>query len=240
MADQMTAPAVVQSNGGGALADEVLKSPQHGAGYFFAPTAAGTSLALFGFGLSLAMLSMVQAEWLNLGAIRIVSAAALSYGTVALVLAGMMEFRANNMFGATWAITYGCFWLSLGLILQFLGPQITTAVGAEAFADAFGTYLIMWGVITACLAACAYYVATPAFLAFVLLTAVFGIVGWANLAAPGDFADTLRQVGGYVGIVNAAVAIYLATALVLNETSGRQVLKIWPYTPREKRVKPTA
>ena len=219
-----------QTNGGGtALADVVLKAPEHGSGYFFPATAPGTPLALAAFGSSLAMLSMGNAEVFSLGALLIVAPVAFGFGAVGMILAGMWDFRGGAAFHAMWETAYGCFWLFLGLQLAVFGDDIVRAAGASGAADAFGAYLLVWAVLTAGFTVGTYYIARPAFVAFVMLTAVFLFVGIANLSAPGDTADTLRQIGGWIGIANAAVALYLSFALMINPMVGRTVMPVWAY-----------
>src|SRR5437764_15289231 len=53
--------------------------------------------------------------------------AALFYGGLAQLLAGMWEFRNRNVFGATAFSTYGGFWLALGACVVLAG---TTKLGA--------------------------------------------------------------------------------------------------------------
>lgn len=218
--------------GAAALAEQVLSAAEHGKDYFYPSTASGQPLALAGFALTLGLLSLGNAEWIDLSALGIVVPVALGYGAVALILAGLWDFRANNLFGSMWAVSFGCFWLTLALLIQFFGAQITAAAGPEAYADAFGAYLILWGIFTAYMTVGSYFIAKPAFVAFLLLAVIFFILGFSNLAAPSDASDNLRVLGGYIGMVDAAVAWYLSAALVINATSGRRLMPIWPYVPR--------
>ncbi len=216
----------------GALSRRVLDSPQGGSGVFFAPTASGQPLALAGFGFALGMLSLINAEVVTLNAAGFMIAVALSVGSLALIIGGVADFRGNNLFGATWALAYGCFWISAGLVLLLVGPRVTEQAGAAGFADAFGAYLLLWAVFTGFMTVAAYHVARPAFLAFLLLTLVFVLLGVSNTSAPGALSDTLRTLGGYAGIVDALLAWYLAAALTINTTAGRNLLPIWPYPYR--------
>jgi uncharacterized protein len=219
-----------------ASSQQALYAPAEGKDYFFPSTASGQPLALAGFGLTLGLLSLGNAEWISLKALGIIVPVAFAYGAVALILAGIWDFRANNLFGSMWSVSYGCFWISLALLIQVYGPQITATAGAGAYADAFGAYLILWGILTAWMTIGSYFIAKPAFVAFALLALVFFVLGVANILAPGGTSDTLRKLGGYIGIVDAAVAWYLSAALVLNTTAGRQLLPLWPYMPRAAAV----
>lgn len=223
---QMITSRQAPAAGTAALAERVLSAPGHGRNYFFPATASGQPLALAGFALTLGLLSLGNAGWINLNALGIVVPAALAYGGLALILAGLWDFRYDDLFGAMWAVSFGCFFITLALLIQFVGPQVVAAAGASAYADAFGAYLLLWAIFSAYMTVGAYFIAKTAFLTFLLLAIVFLILGIANLLAPGGASDGLRQLGGYVGLVDAAVAWYLSAALMLNTTSGRQLLPI--------------
>jgi succinate-acetate transporter protein len=230
----MSAPQVTPPlTGNGApssLADVVLTTPEHGRGYFYPATAAGTPLALIAFGVTFGLLSMGNAEWYSLNALGIVAPACFGLGAFGLIIGGLWDFRGGNMFAATWEITYGAFWVFVGLFLGIFGAQVGAAAGAAGAADAFGSYLFIWAIVTAGFTVGTYYVARPAFIAFALTTLVFLLLGIANISAPSDMSDSLRQIAGYAGILASATVIYLAFALLLNDLLGRQILPIWPYT----------
>lgn len=209
----------------------VLVAPSDGAGSFFPATASGQPLALAGFGLTLGLLSLANVGWINLSALGIIVPVAFSYGSLALILGGWWDFRANNLFGSMWAVSYGCFWLSVALLLGFFAPGVAKAAGANHFGDAFGAYLLLWAVFTAYMTVGSWFIAKPAFVAFALTAVVFVVLGLSDIVS-GGIADTLRKTGGYLGIVDALVAWYLSAALMLLQTTGRQLLPIWPYTPK--------
>lgn len=223
--------AQAHTNGGSQLAETVLTGPEHGRGYFYPATASGTALGLLGFASSLALLSMANAEWFNLAALLIVAPASFGFGAVALILAGMWEFRGGNAFNATWEVAYGCFWLFLGLQLTVFSPKLLVAAGATGASHALGAYLLIWAVLTAGFTVGTWFVARPAFIAFALLTVVFVVLGVGDLVSSADTAETLRKIGGWVGVVDALVAIYLAFGLMLNPLFGRSVipLGLYPY-----------
>src|SRR3982750_2872718 len=82
--------------------------------------------------------------------------AALFYGGLAQLLAGMWEFRNRNVFGATAFSTYGGFWLALGIFVVLLsgskgfagllkGADIDNSLAWFLVAFAiFNTYMLMW------------------------------------------------------------------------------------------------
>src|SRR2546429_662299 len=82
-------------------------------------------------------------------------------------------------------------------ILNTYAAQITKTSGPLAFRQAFGTYLIILAVVTAVMTVAAYFVAAPAFLAFVLLVAVEVILGLGQIFGS---TNTIKA-GAYVGMV---------------------------------------
>src|SRR6184192_3165472 len=112
-----------------------------------APVADPAPLGLAAFALTTFMLSGHNASfipdilWIGL---------ALAYGGVAQLLAGMWEFRNNNVFGATAFSTYGGFWIGLGLWALLVAPHAApTAIPKDlgwillAFAI-FNTYMMIF------------------------------------------------------------------------------------------------
>src|SRR5204862_2326972 len=86
------------------------------------PVADPAPLGLAAFALTTFLLSGHNATWIP---DIIWVGAALFYGGMVQLLAGMWEFRNRNVFGATAFSTYGGFWLALG----FLVTLLTTSKG---------------------------------------------------------------------------------------------------------------
>jgi succinate-acetate transporter protein len=231
MVSQPTSATTAHPNGGAALAETVLSGPEHGRGYFYPATAGGTPLALMAFASTLGLLSMANAEWFDVRALVIVAPAALGFGAVAMILAGMWDFRAGNGFGATWETSYGCFWLFLGLQLAIFSPKVLAAAGAAGATHAFGAYLLVWALITAGFTAGTWFVARTAFVAFALLVVALVCLGVANVISSASTSDALREIGGWIGIVDALVGFYLAFALMMNALLGRALVPIGLYQP---------
>src|SRR5204862_3523415 len=83
----------------------------------FTPVADPAPLGLAAFALTTFLLSGHNASFIP-DAVWI--GAALFYGGLIQLLAGMWEFRNRNVFGATAFSTYGGFWLSLGVFVTFI------------------------------------------------------------------------------------------------------------------------
>jgi succinate-acetate transporter protein len=210
------------------LAERVLTSTEHGRTYFYPETASGTPLALIGFGFGLTVVSIIQTHWLPLTTIGFVIPVAFGFSALCTIVGGLWEFRGDNLFGGLWPLVYGGFWLSLGLILNTYAARVTSAAGALAFGRIFGSYLLILGFVTVFLMVAAYFVAAPALLAFVLLVAVDILLGLAYILPNSG----VQMAGGYLGLVDSLIAWYVAAALLINTTAGRNLLPIWPYPYR--------
>lgn len=195
----------------------------------FTPQAGiGIPLAVATFGFSVLVLGLANARVFNPAAVGIFVPVAMATGGLGLLVGGLFEFRANNTFGGTFAVLYAGFLLTTALILRYYGPGVIVAAGALGFGDAFGAWLLLWGVFTALLSAGAYYINLPAFLAFVLLALAYFVLGFANVMNPGDTVTFLTKLGGWVLIIDGLVAWYLAWASAMNSLVADR-LPLWPY-----------
>lgn len=174
-------------------------------------------LGLGCFALTTFLLSLFNAGLLPAAGEPIVFGVALAYGGVAQVLAGMWEFRKGNVFGATAFTSYGAFWLSFWAFVTFYSADIPDAAAKEA---GVGWYLVAWGLFTVVMWVASLRTTTVLALLFTLLAATFFLLG------AGDVTHTegLTRVGGYLGLVTAAVAWYACLAGVSASTFGRAVL----------------
>ena len=84
-------------------------------------------LGLACFALTTFCLSMINAGLVDKAASIVVIALALVYGGATQILAGMWEYKKNNVFGATAFASYGAFWISLG-VFDLLGALHLVAV----------------------------------------------------------------------------------------------------------------
>lgn len=194
-----------------------------------APVASGVPLGVFAFGFSVLMLGLANAELFNVNASLFVPVA-FGTGALGMLVAGLMEFRGSNLFGATFCVIYACFLFTTPMILRWFGPEISLdrVAGVGGFGDSFGAYLLVWAVFTAFLTYGAYYVNLPAFLAFLLLTVVYVLAGIVNITSPsGSF---LLNLSGWVAIVDGICAWWVGFGLVLNDMGPRPIIPM-PDTP---------
>lgn len=163
-------------------------------------------LGLLGFGMTTILLNLHNAGFFPLSVVVI--AMGLAMGGLAQIIAGLMEFRAGNTFGATAFTSYGAFWWSLVII--WVNPW------AESYptdAHYMGWYLLLWGVYT-------LFMFVGTLKQSVLNRVVFGtLTVLFFLLAAGDFTGnhTITIVAGIVGIVCGAAAMCNAMSQVLSE-----------------------
>ena len=106
-------------------------------------TANPAPLGLLGFGMTTVLLNMHNAGFFALGSM--ILAMGIFYGGLAQIVAGIMEWKKNNTFGATAFFSYGCFWLSLVTLIILPALGIAQPVDPASMA----AYLLMWGFFTA-------------------------------------------------------------------------------------------
>ena len=174
-------------------------------------------LGLASFALTTFVLSLFNAGLLPAAGEPIVFGLALAYGGAAQVLAGMWEFRKGNVFGATAFTSYGAFWLSFWAFVTFYATDIPNATDR---ATAVGWYLIAWGIFTVIMWVASLRTTAVLALLFTLLATTFFLLGVGDLA----HNEGLGRLGGYVGLLTAAVAWYACLAGVSASTFGRTVL----------------
>lgn len=178
-------------------------------------------LGLSGFALTTWMLSMVNAGWFTGASVPLVLASAFAFGGTAQFCAGLMEMPRGNTFGFVAFCSYGAFWWTFALFVQFFAAKVPP--------EFVGWWLTMWGVFT-----CFMWVGSLALnravqLVFLALWITFFLLGAGDLFG----ISALHVAGGYGGLITAALAFYLAAAEVINETHGHVVLPIGaPSAPR--------
>jgi succinate-acetate transporter protein len=183
-------------------------------------TADPSPLGLGAFALTTFVLSVGNAHLIPDEAKPAFLGLAFFYGGLAQLLAGMQEFKKNNVFGATAFSSYGAFWLSLATLtlFEFIGVinwqgHMGTAIGFFLLGfTIFNTYMWFASFRTS-VAVCGVF--TTLEITFILLVlAEFGIISSVS--------------GGIMGIVTAAVAWYASAAGVINEVNKRTVLPVGP------------
>jgi uncharacterized protein len=179
-------------------------------------------LGLSGFALTTLVLSVSNAGLVKeAGAGVLVLGLAAFYGGLAQFVAGVVEFRRGNTFGATAFGSFGAFWLSE----WWIDTHVTAATGD--IHQATGLLLLGWAIFTGFMTVGALRtnLATLAVFAALTLTFLFLALGaFQNGTQP----DSLTKIGGYLGILTGLLAWYTAAAVVINSTHKRELLPTWP------------
>ena len=196
-------------------------------------------LGLAAFALTTFLLSGHNASFIPDG---IWVGAALFYGGLVQLLAGMWEFRNRNVFGSTAFSTYGGFWLALGVFVVLLsgskgfagllkGADVDNSLAWFLIAFAiFNTYMLFWSmrVNTAVMGVFLTLEVTEILLAFGFFRIAHGM------------SPYWLHVGCWAGLVTAGVAWYTSAAGVVNGMSPRPVLPvgapIWGSLPAVSRA----
>ncbi|MBU1174878.1 MAG: acetate uptake transporter [Alphaproteobacteria bacterium] len=171
-------------------------------------------LGLTGFALTTAVLSMVNAGLFPGQAVPMVLASAFAFGGTAQFFAGLMEMPRGNTFGFVAFCSYGAFWWTYGLFVLFFADGVP--------GEFVGWWLLLWGFFTLMMwfASLALNRALQAI--FLALWITFFLLAIKDLTGIG----WIGTIGGYMGIVTAALAFYLAAAEIINEAHGRTILPI--------------
>lgn len=169
-------------------------------------------LGLVAFGFTTWMLSMINAGWYPATGLGLVLTLAFAFGGTAQMVAAVMEYVNGNTFGTTAFFAYGAFWWSFALFVHVFGGQAPAAF--------VGWYLFVWGVFTFYMWVATFQSDRALYLVFLALWITFLFLALGAWGV-GTFMTTL---GGYVGLITAALAIYASAAGVINGNLGRVVL----------------
>ncbi len=170
-------------------------------------------LGLIGFGMTTVLLNIHNMGLMPLS-ITIV-AMGIAVGGLAQIIAGIMEFKTGNTFGATAFTAYGCFWWTLVLVWIFPKP-----VPADLFS--VGVYLTIWGIFSTFMFIAALTHSNITKIVFGTVVLLFFTLALADFTG----STTIRTIGGAIGFICGAAAMYNSVAIVINGEYGREVLKM--------------
>ncbi len=186
-----------------------------------AATANPAPLGLAGFAVTTFVLSMVNAHFIPAAAKPVVLGLGFFYGGLAQFLAGMQEFKKNNVFGATAFSTYGAFWMSLALV-ELLGLLGVINFG-EVAGQAVGTFLLAFTIFNTYMWIASFQTSAAVCLVFTTLELTFILLVLA------EFGIISSVPGGIMGIITSLCAWYTSAAEVINAVSNRTVLPVGPF-----------
>jgi len=176
-------------------------------------------LGLNCFALTTFLLSMHNAGIIGADAAHAWLTSALILGGFAQILAGMWEYKTQNVFGATAFVSYGSFWVSLALIIIFYNKGIISP--EENMIVAW--FLVAWTIFTFYMWIGSIKTNKALLITFTLLLATFILLDIGHFGRP-----AFNVLGGYVGVATALCAWYTSAAGIINTTFGKTVLPIGP------------
>jgi succinate-acetate transporter protein len=175
-------------------------------------------LGLSGLAMSLGLLSFHNSGLIKeAGLAGLTAATAVVFGGLVSLLMSMWEYRRGNTFSATFFGALSAFWLT----------TYWAHAGTTAGYKSTGVYFLGWTVIGVYLTLAALKTSGTTLLTTAGLTATWLFLALGQFQNSTD-PDGLTKVGGWVGLVTAALAFYGSCAGVANETHGKQVLPTWP------------
>ncbi len=170
-------------------------------------------VGLGGFGLTTLLLQFHNLGLCGLGPVL---AMGIIFGGLAQMIAGLMEQKTGNNFGYAAFTAYGAFWIGLGIIwiLNHLGVY-------ESSGTDVGFYLVAWTLLTVIFWVGSLFISRAMFFTFTTLLIGFILLDLGHFGYP-----ALNVAAAYVLIVCALSAWYMMAATILNELSGREMLKV--------------
>jgi succinate-acetate transporter protein len=184
-------------------------------------------LGLLGFGLTTVLLNLANAGFFPLDAM--ILSMGLVYGGLAQIIAGIIEYRNGNTFGATAFVSYGTFWLSLVTLILLPNTSIFNGIKAPT-ETAMAAYFFMWGLFTLAMFFGTLKANRALQTVFFTLVILFFLLTATNLTGNATIVGTFKigNLTGYEGIICGLSAIYLATAEIINETHKKIILPTYP------------
>jgi len=178
-------------------------------------------LGLAAFALTTFAFSIVNAGFLGEPAVNLFIPLALIYGGLAQFIAGMWEFRNQNIFAATAFTSYGAFWIALGTVEVF---ALQLGIAEAQVPIALAWTFTAWAIFTLYMWLASWAVHAALGIVFTLLLATFILLAAAEFTE----ATLMVRIAGYAGIITAFSAWYVSAATVLNAMYGRTILPVGP------------
>lgn len=177
-------------------------------------------LSLMAFAVVTLMLSLINANAITAVVAPVVFSVGLVFGGTTQLIGGLIQLRNGNTFQGSLFTCFGAFWISLAAILQWYLKEVPVAQAGHALG------LLLYGFTPLVLVLWLSSFRTSR----VVVVALGTVLVTFLLLAAGNYGGhtTLIHLGGYTGILAAALAFYLALAELCEFSYGRTVLPVWP------------
>ena len=190
------------------------------------PIAAPSILGLFGFAGATFIVAANLAGWYGTGETPLyLFPFAMFFGGLAQFLAGMWAYRARDAVATAMHGMWGAFWLGYGLLNLLVAANALQT--GTTMNHALGFWFIALCAITA--SGMLGALAEGSF----GITAVLGtLAAGSGLAAIANLQGgiSIQHTAGWVFIVSAVLAWYMASAMMLKASAGRTVLPLFKTT----------
>lgn len=186
---------------------------------FLQPIAAPSILGLYGLAGATFMVAAYMAHWFGSShtALLLVPFPAL-FGGLAQFLASMWSYKARDGVATAVHGMWGAFWMATGI----LGPLLVTgrapAPAMPLFPELGYWFIVLAAITWVCAGAAA--AENKSFMTTLVFLAAGSTISAVALLAG---SEALVMLAGYLFIICSFVAWYTASALMLNETYGREV-----------------
>lgn len=169
-------------------------------------------VGLGGFGLCALLLQFHNIGFLGLGPVLAIG---FIFGGIAQLIAGFQEQKMGNNFGYAAFTAYGSFWVGVCTIWLMNHFGIYTSSTADV-----GFFLLGYTFLTTILWIASWFIHSAMAFTFTTLLIGFICLDLGHFGFP-----QMNVVAGYVLIVTALSAWYMMATIILNDVSGREILK---------------
>lgn len=147
---------------------------------------------------------------------------AIFLGAIAQIMASMLDYKHNNLFGATAFAGYGFFWLAVAsswmIKMGVLGPELAASFDGKQLGVAFLGYFIFSLIIT-----------VGAFRLNTMLSVLMLVIDVLVLALAMDslgMGHGWHTVAAYSEMITALISFYGVAANFINKSYGRTLLPV--------------
>jgi succinate-acetate transporter protein len=193
---------------------------------FLQPIAAPSILGLFGFAGATFIVASNMAGWWGTPTSGLALAPfAAMFGGLAQFLAGMWAFRARDAIATAMHGMWGAFWLAYGILNILIAAHALTAPTPWFHNPELGFWFFALAAITASGALASLAESLGLFAVLSTLAAGSGVAAGAFIYGSHGWV----QVAGWLFVISAGFAWYVATAMMLAFAGGKVVLPLGKY-----------
>ena len=178
-----------------------------------APKGNPAVVGLAGFGITTMLLQFHNVGWCGVGP---VVSMAFIFGGLAQLIAGYQEFKCANNFGFSAFVSYGSFWIALGIIFLLNHFKIY-----HSSTEDVGWFLVSWTLYTFIMWIPAMKIHSAMATTFTLLLIGFVLLDFAHFGYP-----EFTKIAGYELMLCAASALYMMAHVIYAQVFGRDVLPV--------------